>query len=153
MDVGQGLKHCFNMADDYPKTLKPCEFTERLEPIFRHVSAEVGLPGDAEYFFTNWRHLMDQGIARTWEIPGAVLGALFYPNIYTGKTQAVVMFWFALPEVRGTGSPMKLLDEFEKSAVGLHKSAAAHSMSSPERMRKIYRKRGYELSEEIWSKL
>lgn len=139
------------MAD--VKELEPHEFTDRLAPIFRHIEAESGQPFDSVFFFFNWQHLMCSGIARTWEKPGTVLGALYYPHIYTGIRRAVVMFWFALPEVRGTGAPIKLLDAFESTAEGLHKSCAAYTALAPERLRKILSRRGYTKSEEIWSKL
>jgi len=134
------------------KELEPHEFTEEFAPIIQHVAAEAGQEFNADFFFPCWRKLMEQGTARTWSIPGAILGALFYPHVYSGKLRAVVMFWFALPEARGTGRPMKLLDAFEKAATGLHKSAAAYAALTPERLRGIFRKRGYAMSEEIWSK-
>lgn len=135
------------------KELAAHEFTNDFEPIIQHVATEARQEFSADFFFPCWRKLMEQGTARTWSIPGAVLGALFYPHVYSGKLRAVVMFWFALPSARGTGRPMKLLDAFENAAIGLHKSVAAYAALTPERMRKILRKRGYELSEEIWSKI
>jgi hypothetical protein len=96
--------------------------------------------------------LMEQGIARTWEIPGAVLGALFYPDIYSGKQRAAVMFWFSEKRVRGTGAPVKLFDAFERAAEGCEvKSSAAHMNLVPQ-LRKFYLKKGYRLSEEVFSK-
>lgn len=135
------------------KELESHEFTDRLDPIFRHISAESHQPFDPEFFYQNWRVFMGRGIARTWEIPGTVLGAIYYPHIYTGERRAVIMFWFALPEVRGTGRPIKLLDAFENTAEGLHKSCAAYIALAPERLRKILSRRGYAMSEEIWSKV
>jgi GNAT superfamily N-acetyltransferase len=135
------------------KELATHEFTEQFAPIIQHVATEARQGFNADFFFPCWRKLMEQKTARTWEIPGAILGSLFYPHVYTGEMRAVIMFWFALPSARGTGRPMKLLDAFEDAAKGLHKSCAAYAALTPERLRKILRKRGYELSEEIWSKV
>jgi hypothetical protein len=135
--------------------LKPDEFNERLLPIFEQTAHEVGKPERLvpSYFFPNWRNLMTSGIARTWELNGVILGALFYPDIYGGKKHASVMFFTSLPEVRGLGRAISVFDEFEKSAEGMQKSSAAYMALVPERLRKLYRSRGYELTEEIWSKL
>jgi hypothetical protein len=136
------------------KELKPHEFTERLKPIFDGIADEFGAPDrwNPAHFFPNWQRLMEQGIARTWEIPGAVLGALFYPDIYSGKQRAAVMFWFSEKRVRGTGAPVKLFDAFERAAEGCEvKSSAAHMNLVPQ-LRKFYLKKGYRLSEEVFSK-
>jgi GNAT superfamily N-acetyltransferase len=128
------------------------EARPRLTPIFDYVSQEVNKPYKADWFFPYWSQLMDAGIAKAWETEGAVLGAVFYKDVYTGNEKASVMFFFALPEARGTGRPVKLLDTFEVFAGDRKKSIAAHMASHPERVRKLYSKRGYQLDEEIWSK-
>jgi hypothetical protein len=134
--------------------LKPEEFNERLLPIFEHTAKEVGKPERLvpSYFFPNWRNLMASGIARTWEAKDVILGALFYPDVYGGKKHASVMFFTALPSARGIGRAIRVFDTFDKAADGMQKSSAAYMALIPERMRKLYRSRGYELTEEIWTK-
>lgn len=120
--------------------------------IFNHIASEVKKPYNPEWFRPYWAKLMDTGIAKTWHTLGAVLGALFYRDVYTGNEKASVMFFFSLPETRGTGRPILLLDEFEKFAGDREKAIAAHMDSNPDHVRKLYKKRGYRLTEEIWVK-
>lgn len=138
--------------------LKPEEFTaEQFAPIFKSIAAEIGKPErfKEEYFFPNWHNLMRTNISETYAVPGAVLGSLFYPDVFNGELRASIMFWFSLPEARGTGRPIKLLDKFEARASergAKMKSGAAFGALVPGRLRRIFEKRGYFLSEEIFSK-
>lgn len=139
------------------RELKYTEFTERLWPIFDHIEHETGFVGrcNQKYFFPAWRRMMEIGVARTWENDGAILGAIFTPEIYSGKTQVHVIFWFSLPEARGTGRPQELLDACEsaaKSAEAFKISSCSHVKSVPARAAGAVRKRGYEESETVFTK-
>ena len=140
-----------------PRELKSHEFTERLEPIFLHIEQETGFKGrvNRKHFFPAWRRMMEIGVARTWETEGAVLGAIFTPELYSGQIQVHVIFWFALPEARGTGRPQALLEACELAAAnaGAFKiSSSAHVKSSPARAAGAYHKRGYEETETVFTK-
>ncbi len=137
-----------------PEELKPFEFNEGLSPVFRAVEAELGRSnGNPAFFFPHWRRLMEMGAARTWKAPGAVLGAIFYADTFTGAPKAVVHFLFLLPDTRGSGTADALLDAFEAAAPDREKSISAHAKITTDRARGLYKRRGYSLSEEIWSKV
>lgn len=139
------------------RELQHTEFTERLEPIFLHIEQETGFLGrfNPKYFFPAWQRMMAIGVARVWETEGAILGAIFTPELYSGKTQVHVIFWFSLPEARGTGRPQELLDACDaaaKAAGAFKLSSSAHVKSSPARAAGAYRKRGYEETETVFTK-
>jgi GNAT superfamily N-acetyltransferase len=138
------------------RELQPHEFTERLAPIFRHVEQEAGrTDGNGAYLFTQWRKWMEYGIARTWEDDGCVLGAIFAPHLFSGRVQAYVHFWFALPEARQTGRPMGIMQACidAATAAGCEKvSSAAFETLNPEKTKRIYEKLGFSLSESIFTK-
>lgn len=138
------------------KELLPHEFTERLLPIFRHCEAEAGrTDGNPDYLFPQWRKWMELGIARAFEDDGCIAGVLIHPHLFNGRLRAHVSYWFALPEARGTGRPIGLLNKCEDvaKASGCEKiSSAAYASLTPERTGHIYHKRGYNVSEIIWTK-
>jgi GNAT superfamily N-acetyltransferase len=139
------------------KELLPHEFTERLLPIFEHIERETGISGrnNPKHFFPAWQRMMSIGVARTWENDGCVLGAIFTPELYSGKIQVHVIFWFSLPEARGTGRPHELLDACElaaKNAGAFKISSSAHIKSAPARAAGAYLKRGYEETETLFTK-
>jgi hypothetical protein len=148
--------------------LKPLEFTERLEPIFR--SVEARLPKEmqgrkAEYFFPRWRALMEMGVARAWELPRptdgdgnewgdrwAVIGLLITPDIFSGVSVAHIPFWFSLPKTKGT---LELLDAAEaaaKKAKCKRISIAAFECLDGDRIAMLYRNRDYGQIERTFSK-
>jgi GNAT superfamily N-acetyltransferase len=137
------------------KELRHDEFTDRLEPIFR--SVELRLPSHlqgrkSEYFFPEWQNLMRLGIARAWEIPNAVLGCLFSPDIFSGTRLANVVFWFSIPETKGT---LQLLDAAIAAArhAGCRRiSIAAYGSLEGERIAEIYRHLGFVETERIFQK-
>lgn len=138
--------------------LAPDQFSDDLKPIFDHIEKENGEPDrlDWSYFQPMWRLYMGQGIAQSWatEKNDAVLGAMFYKDIFNGDLHGVVNFWFSLPEARGTGRPIKLLDAFEAECDRQNvksKKCAAFIGLTPEVLRHVLQKRGYKLTEEIWS--
>jgi len=121
------------------RELQPHEFTERLSPIFEAVLTEAKYPVKfkPDYFFPHWRHLMELGVASTWESYGkAVLGALFVPELFSGERQALCVFWFSLPEVRGRGIGKALfqaLDEEAKKRNSYAVFASANVLNTDER--------------------
>jgi hypothetical protein len=138
------------------RELKSTEFTERLEPIFRSVESRLPehLRGrKAEYFFPHWRRLMELGVARTWEIPDAVLGMLITPDIFSGTSVAHIPFWFKLA---GSKSPAKLLlkaaEEAAKKSGCVRLSIAAFSGLEFERMVFFYLGEKYQMTESTFQK-
>lgn len=136
----------------------PSEFDSHLLPIFVRVLKEA-VPGTLElnlsHFLSTWQSWMTLGIARTWEVPGAVLGALFTHDVYSGKPRALLMFWLSDLPARVAGRTIALLDQFEcagKEFGATRISVAQHRFVSPEKLAKVYLKRGYQVSELIFSK-
>jgi hypothetical protein len=151
------------------RELKSTEFTERLEPIFRSVESRLPehLRGrKAEYFFPHWRHLMELGVARTWELSQAmedgdgnawgdacaVIGLFIVPDIFSGDSVASVPFWFSLP---GTTNTLLLLGSIERAARDAkckRISIAAFDTLEGERVAKIYDYVGYSQTERTFQK-
>lgn len=139
------------------KELLPHEFHEKYEPIFLHIEQETGFVGrfNPKHFFPVWRRMMEIGVARTWVTDGAILGATFTSELYSGDIQVHVVFWFSLPEARGTGRPQELLDACElaaKKALAFKISSCAHVKSVPARAAGACLKRGYEETERVLTK-
>jgi hypothetical protein len=137
------------------RELQVTEFTERLEPIFRSVESRLpeNLQGRrAEYFFPRWRHLMELGVARTWEIPGAVLGMLITPDIFSGTPVAHVPFWFSFPETPGTGELLRRAEKVAKESGCARISIAAFDCLDGDRIADIYRNCGYAQTERTFQK-
>lgn len=138
--------------------LTPEEFTdERLGQIFRHIAQESGHPERyrAEYFMPEWQSWMRLGFARTWELPGAVLGGLFTKDLYSGQRRGLIMFWAALPSARATGRAIRLLKTFEyeaKKSDCKTLAAVAHGWLNPSRLISVYKRSGYEPTEFLFSK-
>lgn len=138
-----------------PRELKPEDFTERLSPIFVHIAKESGLPFDVPHIVARWREWMKMGFARTWEIPGAVLGALFTHDLFTNRLRAMVVFWFSLPEVRhsaATGSLFKAFEAAARTAGCVDIQSAAHQLVDPLRREHGYLKHGFQLTETVFTK-
>lgn len=138
-----------------PRELKPLEFTERLEPIFR--SVESRLPKhlqnrEFKYLGPRWRSLMDLGVARTWEIPNAVLGMLITPDLFSGIPLANVVFWFSLPGTKGTVALLRAAEQAAQSAGCARISIAAYGCLEGERIGDLYNSRGYAQTEKIFQK-
>jgi len=79
------------------------------------------------------------------KLRGMIAGVV-YPYYFTGQMSGNEMFWWVEPEHR-KGLGKKLLDKLEEWAEA--KGAVSFTMisldaSNPEKMDKIYRKRGYE---------
>lgn len=140
-----------------PRELLPNELEGALLPIFEHAVTEIR---DAKmelnwvHFLPEWTKWVTLGFARTWECSGAVVGALFTKDLFSGNPRALLMFWLSTPAARRTGAPIRVLDAFENAAIasGAKPAASFNRSVSPERLIKVYRKRGYEVSEVIFSK-
>lgn len=137
--------------------LTPEEFDLHLDPILLHIQQESDQPGryNPEYFYPAWRQLMRAGVARTWEAPGCVLGAVFFPDTISGALYGSVHFWWALPAVRGTGAPMRLFKAFEQAATAAgckRVFSMAYETLNPNNLSAVYPRLGYKKHETIFSK-
>lgn len=138
-----------------PTELKPDEFTERLTPIFE--SVRLRLPAhlqqrDLGYFFPQWRKLMGMKLARTWEIPDAVLGALFTRDIFSGTPVAHVVFFFSLPGTKGTMGLLKAAEIAAKESGCPRISTTAYGALEGERIAEIYHAFGWAMTEKVFYK-
>lgn len=136
--------------------IRPADFNERLEPIFRSVESRLPehLRGrKAEYFFPRWRALMDLGVARAWGVPGAVIGLLVTPDIFSGTSVAHVPFWFSLPGSKNALSLLRTAERAAKEAKCARFSIAAFSDLNFERMTWLYLHRGYSTTEVTFQKI
>lgn len=141
-----------------PRELLPNELESALLPIFQHIMTEVRddrLDIKWDHFLPEWTRWVSMGFARTWECSGAVVGALFTHDLFGGHPRALLMFWFSTPEARRIGSPIRVLQSFEKAAekFGAKPSASWNASISPERLLKVYQKTGYKMSEVILTKV
>lgn len=108
---------------------------------------------DVEYAAKRYEKMIDDGLATVLiaEKNGVMLGGLGFinaPDLHNGEMIAVETFWFVAPEHRGIG--IHLLNAFEKWAKenGSDKTAMIHLTDSmPERLKRLYLKRGYRLIE------
>lgn len=143
-----------------PLEISPENFTEdRYGVIARAVEQKLKTPYAKQFnlphFFREWRNIMAIGAARAWEMPGAVIGVTFFPNLFTGEFSANVVFWWATEEGRKFGGTLALLRTAEKAA---HEHncrnfcSAAYDEMSGSLMEKFYRRKGYEKSETIFRK-
>lgn len=136
--------------------LTPSEFNESLLPIFEAVHSEVrDSKFSPEHFFPTWQAFMRADIARTWFAPGVVLGATFTPCVFSRDVQAHVVFWFSLPEVRGTGIAGKVFEAFEAAAISSGAKAiygAAYRGLNYEKRVAGYEKCGFEQIESTFRK-
>lgn len=139
------------------KELTPNEFDMHLDPIVRHIETEAGQPGryNPKHFYPVWQNLMKLGSARTWEAPGCVLGAIFFADVFSGDLYAAVHFWWSLPEVRGSGLPIRLFKRFEleaRAAACKRISVASYEALHPDNLNAVYPRLGYRLHETVFSK-
>lgn len=128
-----------------------------LEPLFLHMEKEAGQPGrySPTHFYPVWQNMMRQGIARAWEAPGCVLGAIFFADVFSGVTHGCVHFWWSLPEVRGTGLPIRVFKQFEHAAraAGCKQVfSAAYETLNPSNLQAVYPRLGYKQHEVIFTK-
>lgn len=140
-----------------PRELLPNELEAALLPIFDHAVSEIRdekMQLKWPYFIREWTKWVTMGFARTWECSGAVAGALFTQDLFSGNRRALLMFWLSTPSARRVGAPLRVLKSFENAAIafGAKPAASFNRSVSPERLMKVYRKCGYETAEVILSK-
>ena len=132
------------------------DFTEdRFGAIVSAVAGESGRPFNPSHFFRVWQAWMAAGIARAWAAEGCVLGAIVAPDTFSGLLRASVLFWFSLPEVRGTavtGRVFKVFEDAVREAGCVDIQTAAHEALMPEHREAGYRKHGFRKSETIFVK-
>ena len=106
----------------------------------------------------SYHRMVTSGIAvffvleRDGQIVGG-LGAIKCPDLHYDRTVAVESFWFVKPDCRGKG--MALFDAFEKwgKQEGCTHLAMIHMMDSyPDRLEKLYERKGYKLWEKHYVK-
>lgn len=137
--------------------LTPDELGILLDPIFQHAVTEIRdgkMELNWDYFLPEWTKWSKLGFARTWVAGDAVAGGVFTRDLFSGHPRALLMFWLSTPNARRSGAPIRALESFEKAAeqFGAKPAAALHRAISPDRLGKVYLKRGYELSELIFSR-
>lgn len=140
-----------------PRELLAAELEGSLLPVFEHAVTEIRdekMQLKWPYFIREWTKWVTLGFARTWECSGAVAGALFTQDLFSGNRRALLMFWLSTPSARRIGAPLRVLAAFENAAIafGAKPAASFNRSVSPERLMKVYRRRGYETAEVIFSK-
>jgi GNAT superfamily N-acetyltransferase len=113
---------------------------------------------DLEHFVGMWTGMIEAGIGVILGLyEGGTLvggiGGVAFKDLSMGRMQAQEAFWFVTEESRGEG--LKLLDAFEQWAKekGCRDILVAHLADSmPERLERIYRMRGYRMTETIYRK-
>jgi hypothetical protein len=106
----------------------------------------------SEYFFPRWRALMELKVARTWEIPGAVLGMLITPDIFSGVLVAHIPFWFSIPGTPGTHELLQVAEFAAQDAGCARVSIAAFDCLNGDRIAGVYINRGYAQTERTFQK-
>lgn len=143
----------------YPATeLNSKELSILLDPIFTHAVTEIrdgGMEFNWDHFLPEWTKWTNLGFARTWVSGDAVAGALFTHDLFSGNPRALLMFWLSTPRARSAGAPIKVLSAFENAAreFGAKPAAAWNAAVSPEKLLKVYRKLGYQMTEVIFTKV
>jgi GNAT superfamily N-acetyltransferase len=113
---------------------------------------------DIDHATKTYEGMIDHGIAVVMvieddgELAGS-LGFIVSQDLHSGEKVMIETFWFTHPEKRGCG--LRLLDAYEKYAEdnNMDKIAMIHMMDSyPERLEKLYIRRGYKLIEKHYVK-
>lgn len=122
---------------------------EDMLPIAQQFHAEANLGGtfDPAFCLAAWRSLGTQRAAFALYKGDQVVGVLagfIAPQFMTGALIAQEMFWYVLPEHRGSISGVRMFHEFEKwaterKAYGIIMASLAANPSVEE----LYKKRGY----------
>lgn len=141
------------------KELSPAEFDDRWIPMFERVKSffmqrtDYTVPGDIDIrlFITKWRGLMETGLAHTWAVPGAAIGAMFVPNIFTGDRTAVVVFWDSEGSTRGATNLLTAVEQRAKQLGCTQLQISALNNAQSKVLERFYRIRGFKRSETIFS--
>jgi hypothetical protein len=129
------------------------EFEALAGPIFQSIEVHGPERLDLGHFVPEWKRWVGLGFARTW-VSGnqSMAGGVFTKDLFTGEPRASLMFWVSTPAARRTGNPIRVLRAFEQAAGGTKKAVAFHRAVSPEPLGDVYIKRGYTLTELIFTK-
>lgn len=107
----------------------------------------------------SWREFMRLGIGVVFVLEDqggklcGMLGAIALPDPHTHDTKATELFWVTLPGHRGHG--LKLLAAYEHWAArqGCRFITLCHMADSmPDRLKTVYERRGYRVSEVAYTK-
>jgi len=134
---------------------------QRLRALFSAFHALAKLPGDYDCGVEQRLvDLVDAGAVSVMYVevggePVGVVGAMESPDLFTQQTVLSELFWFVRPDARGTPVARILLDAFEAlgEALGARQMrlmALEHLF--PDRVGKIYARRGYARREILWEK-
>jgi len=123
------------------------EFMKQFEQASKYVTVDI------EHATKTYEYMVEQGAATVMvmEEDGEITGSFGFiecPDLHSGERMLVETFWFTDPLKRGRG--LLLLNAFEKYAKdnSINKIAMIHMVDSyPERLEKLYLKRGYKLIE------
>lgn len=141
--------------------LSPAEFDDRWIPVIERVRdmflqrTEYQVPGnvDPKSFIAKWRGLMESGLAHTWAVPGAAIGAMFVPNIFTGDRTAVVVFWDSMGHTRGATNLLTAVEQRAKQLGCTQLQISALNNAQAKVLERFYRIRGFKQSETIFSRM
>ncbi len=142
------------------------ELYEVVEAFGKYFYEEKLLPGkfDASHFISSWENYFKVGIGTMWVLRGNFgsspgihggLGALLYPDHYSGDVIASEAFWFVAKEHRGGTEGVRLIITLENWAreVGATRVMMAHIAGvTSEKLETFYGKRGYKKSEVLYVK-
>jgi len=128
------------------------EFMKQFETATRFIKVDV------EHTTKEYERLVSFGIATLliMEVKGKMVGGLGFiaiPDVHSGIMSSVETYWFVSPKYRGVG--LLLFSAYEKEAIkqGCKRIAMVHLMDSyPEKLCKLYEKRGYEFVEKHYIK-
>jgi len=87
--------------------------------------------------------------------PIATLAGIVSADLFTGTQIAQELFWYVSEDARGTSAGRQLLDTFERMAAEMEAKELrlmALSHLAPDRVGKIYSRRGYAPREIVWEK-
>lgn len=140
------------MATTYKDILAATEVMKQFEYASTYVKVDIG---HAAKIYSD---MVDKGIAVYFimEKDGVIiggLGAVKCPDLHIGRTLAVETFWFIAPEYRGHG--LGLMEAFERwgKSEGCDALAMIHMVDSyPEKLERLYIRRGYQLAEKHYIK-
>lgn len=122
---------------------------------------EARLPGTFQQagFTDYWQQMVASGTgvllaARKADADVGWLGGVVVPDAMTGDLMGMEMFWYALPEARGSGA-IRLLPAFEewvkrKGGARLWMVNLCHL--NAEQMARLYEGHGYSRAEQFWRK-
>lgn len=111
---------------------------------------------DERAFAATWGGIIRTGHGRVWgsfDRDGRITGALSglkQVDLCNGDLIAAVVFWYLIPEYRGSRDCLRLFRSFEAWAVeiGAKRLAVGHlARLMPRSFEKFYRRLGYELNE------